>query len=201
MSVNSASQLSGRVELSSAIRAEHCAWPTVKASLWLLSNWYPPWSVPAYLRTSECTVCSLGQSQDAGSIDGWGGRGPTYSVFNELPLGGGSDYQGAAFLVNLTLEKKRKTGVQQEGKDKGRRQEELPSESRWGTVSHIWKMWACPSSLLSLGLTLRRAMWDSLQNRYQEYIFLLWHMGLCLPVSLKHICGLLGPYEMSTNRK
>lgn len=87
--------------------------------------------MPSYLRTSECTVCSLGQPQEAGSIDGQGGRGPTYSVFSELPLGGGSDYQGAAFLVNLTLEKKRrKTGVQQEGKDKGRQQEELPSESR-----------------------------------------------------------------------
>lgn len=76
--------------------------------------------MPAYLRTSECTVCSLGQPQDADSIDGRGGRGPTYSVFNGLPLGGGSDYQGAAFLVNLALKKKRrKARVQQKGRTKG----------------------------------------------------------------------------------
>lgn len=75
--------------------------------------------MPAYLRTSECTVCSLGKPHHTGSIDGRGGRGPTYSVFNELLLGGASDYQGAAFLVNLTLKKKRRKtgGVQQEGKD------------------------------------------------------------------------------------
>lgn len=57
-------------------------------------------------------------------------QGP-YVVFNELPSGGGLDYQGAAFCVNLTLKnERRKTGVQQEGKEKGRWEEELPSELR-----------------------------------------------------------------------
>lgn len=41
-------------------------------------------------------------------------------MFNELPLGGGSDYQGAAFIVNLALKKKRrKARVQQKGRTKG----------------------------------------------------------------------------------